>query len=362
MKTIETIQQWGLANDKSPIAIAGPCSAETREQVLATAEGLHQAGVRLFRVGVWKPRTRPGGFEGAGIPALSWLKEVKEKYGMKLAVEVATKEHVLEAIKAGIDIFWIGARTTVSPFAVQEIADSLKGMDIPIMIKNPVNPDIALWMGAFERLEAVGIKKLIALHRGFSGFSNSTYRNDPHWQLPLEFRIKCPDVPMVCDPSHIAGKRDLVEAVCQQALDLGFDGLMIESHCSPDEALSDSAQQITPQTLKHLLSTLKVRKENAPNREAAQKLKPLRDKIDILDNELLSTLAKRMEVVRQIADIKKEHNLMVFQPVRWDKLLHKAIRLGEENKLSPDYVTSFFKLLHDASIEEQAVIINSYEK
>lgn len=259
-----------------PIVIAGPCSAETEEQVLETAQGLASRGVKIFRAGIWKPRTKPGGFEGIGAEGLAWLKKVKKETGMLVSTEVATKDHVFEALKAGIDILWIGARTTVNPFAVQEIADALKGVDVPVLIKNPVNPDLELWIGAFERLYGAGIHRLGAIHRGFSSYDKKIYRNLPLWHIPIELRRRIPNLPILCDPSHIGGKRELIAPLCQQAMDLGFDGLIVESHCNPDAAWSDAAQQVTPDVLDYILNLLVIREQH----HTTENLNELRRQID----------------------------------------------------------------------------------
>ena len=298
-------------DDKRPIIIAGPCSAESREQVLNTAQSLASKGIRIFRAGIWKPRTKPGGFEGVGAVGLPWLKEVKEKTGMLTSTEVATPYHVFEAIKAGIDILWIGARTVANPFAMQELADALKGTDIPILVKNPVNPDLELWIGAIERIYGAGIRNIGVIHRGFSSYEKKLYRNLPLWHIPIELKRRYPDLSMFCDPSHIGGKRELVAPIAQQALDLNFDGLIIESHCDPDHALSDAAQQLTPDVLDYTLSMLVIR----DNAQTTEDITVLRKQIDEIDEQLLATLAKRMRISKEIGTYKKEHNMPILQDI-----------------------------------------------
>ena len=298
-----------IFNSRRPIIIAGPCSAETEEQVLNTAIKLSDRGVKIFRAGIWKPRTRPNNFEGVGSIGLEWLKKVKETTGMEVTTEVANTKHVYEAIKAGIDILWIGARTSANPFAVQEIADSLKGMNIPVMIKNPVNPDLELWIGAIERLQKAGITNLAAIHRGFSGFTNSPYRNEPMWQLPIDLRRQMKDIPIFCDPSHIAGRKDLLQNISQKAMDLNYDGLMIESHIDPDHALSDAKQQITPENLTNLVQNLIIRHRKLSDSEYPQyeeTLEELRTKIDEYDNLIFDIIHKRMQVAVDIGKVKRK--------------------------------------------------------
>ena len=282
---LESIALPGI-DTKRPIVIAGPCSAESEEQVLETARGLAAKGVKLFRAGIWKPRTKPGGFEGVGAPGLQWLKKVKEETGMYVSTEVATRAHVEEALKAGIDLLWIGARTTVNPFAVQEIADALKGVDIPVLIKNPVNPDLELWIGAIERIYGAGIHRIGVIHRGFSSYDKKIYRNLPLWHIPIELRRRMPELQIFCDPSHIGGKRELIAPLCQQAMDLSFDGLIVESHCNPDCALSDASQQITPDVLDYVLNLLVIRNET----QTTENLSQLRNQIDEIDEQLLELL------------------------------------------------------------------------
>jgi len=306
---------------KRPMIITGPCSAETEQQVMDTALMLANKGIKIFRAGIWKPRTKPGGFEGIGVDGLAWLKRVKQETGMYVATEVATAKHVYECLKAGIDVLWIGARTTANPFAVQEIADALKGVDIPILIKNPVNPDLELWIGAFERINNAGLKQLGAIHRGFSSYDKKIYRNLPQWHIPIELRRRIPELPIFCDPSHIGGKRELVAPLCQQAMDLGFDGLIVESHCNPDCAWSDAAQQVTPDVLDYILNLLVIRKET----QTTENLGELRNQIDDCDNEIIEVLAKRMRVCREIGTFKKEHDMTILQTGRYNEILTSAV-------------------------------------
>ena len=298
---IKTLQEWDIPNNSRPVIISGPCSAETEEQTLQTARELAHAGVSIFRAGIWKPRTRPNSFEGVGSKGLEWLKSVKQETGMLLATEVANVKHVYESLKAGIDILWIGARTTANPFAIQEIADALKGLDMIVFIKNPVNPDVDLWMGAIERMHQAGIKKIGAIHRGFSSFDKSRYRNIPQWQIPIELKTRIPNIPLICDPSHIAGNRHLLQSISQKAIDLNFDGLMIESHRNPVEAWSDAKQQITPQKLSEMIDELVIREE-LPKGISLETIEDIRLKIDQCDDELMDILEKRMNLVHAIGN------------------------------------------------------------
>ncbi|BEG99571.1 bifunctional 3-deoxy-7-phosphoheptulonate synthase/chorismate mutase type II [Bacteroides sedimenti] len=339
---------------KRPIVIAGPCSAETEEQVMDTAKQLANKGIKIFRAGIWKPRTKPGGFEGVGVEGLSWLKEVKKETGMYVSTEVATAKHVYEALKQNIDILWIGARTSANPFAVQEIADALKGVDIPVLVKNPVNPDLDLWIGALERINNAGLKRLGAIHRGFSSYDKKIYRNLPQWHIPIELRRRIPNLPIFCDPSHIGGKRELIASLSQQAMDLNFDGLIIESHCNPDVALSDASQQITPDVLDYILNLLVIRTET----QSTESLAELRRQIDDCDNALIETLAKRMRVSREIGTFKKEHNMTVLQSGRYDEILSKRGAQGAEFGMDPEFVKAVFEAIHEESVRQQMEIIN----
>ena len=321
---------------------------------MQAANALAQKGCHIFRAGAWKPRTKPGGFEGNGEAALPWLARVKEETGMLIATEVATPEHVELCLKHGVDILWIGARTCANPFAMQALADSLRGMDMPVLVKNPVNPDLELWIGGMERINQAGIKRLAAIHRGFSSYDNKMYRNSPMWQIPLELRRRIPALPIICDPSHIGGRRDLVAPLCQQAMDLGFDGLIVESHCNPDKAWSDAKQQVTPDVLDYILSLLIVRDKSQMQEGIIQ----LRQQIDDLDNQLMELLAKRMRVCRQIGQYKKEHNMTVFQASRYNEILEKRGAQGALCGMSPEFVATVFESVHEESVRQQIEIIN----
>ena len=349
---LEQIKINGI-DSKRPIVIAGPCSAESREQVLSTATALAAKGVKIFRAGIWKPRTKPGGFEGVGAVGLPWLKEVKQVTGMLTATEVATPYHVFEAIKAGIDILWIGARTVANPFAMQELADALKGTDIPVLVKNPVNPDLELWIGAIERLYRAGITNLGVIHRGFSSYEKKLYRNLPLWHIPIELKRRFPDITVFCDPSHIGGKRELVAPIAQQALDLKFEGLIIESHCNPDCALSDAAQQITPDILDYTLSMLVIRE----NGQTTENINVLRKQIDEIDEQLLTILAKRMRISKEIGTYKKEHNMPILQSGRYNDILENRAKQGQAMNLSADFVTEIMKAIHEESVKVQMEIM-----
>ena len=339
---------------KRPMIIAGPCSAESREQVLKTASELAARGVKIFRAGIWKPRTKPGGFEGIGVEGLPWMKQVKQETGMLVATEVATPAHVFEALKAGIDILWVGARTVTNPFAMQELADALKGVDIPILVKNPVNPDLELWVGAIERLYNAGLRRLGVIHRGFSSYEKKIYRNAPLWHIPIELRRRYPNLTIFCDPSHIGGKRELVAPLCQQAMDLGFDGLIVESHCCPDCAWSDASQQVTPDILNYILNLLVIRKEH----QSTENLNELRSQIDECDNELMDILAKRMRVCREIGTFKKEHNMTILQTGRYNEILDKRGAQGTLCGMDADFVKLVFEAIHEESVRQQMEIIN----
>ncbi len=346
-------------NTKRPIIIAGPCSAETEKQVLETAEKLSENGINIFRAGIWKPRTRPGNFEGVGSVGLEWLKKVKERYGMQVTTEVANTKHVYEALKAGIDILWIGARTSANPFAVQEIADSIKGMNIPVMVKNPINADIDLWIGAIERFQKAGITNIAAVHRGFSNYTKSVYRNEPMWQIPIELKRRMKQLPIFCDPSHISGRRDLLQKVSQKAMDLNYEGLMIETHINPDKALSDAKQQITPAALQELINKLIIRHRklsDAENPEHIETLEELRTKIDEYDNIIFEYLHKRMETANDIGHIKKKNKITIFQPDRWNQIMEHAVQKGNQLGLSKKFINSFFEAIHQESINRQSEI------
>lgn len=342
------------SDNERPIVIAGPCSAETEEQVMTTARQLKQKGCHMFRAGVWKPRTKPGGFEGNGEAALPWMKAVKDETGMLVATEVAKPEHVELCLKYGIDILWIGARTTANPFAMQDLADSLQGVDVPVFVKNPVNPDLELWIGAMERINQAGVKRMAAIHRGFSSYDKKIYRNLPMWQIAMELHRRVPNLPIICDPSHIGGRRELIAPLCQQAMDLGFDGLLVESHCCPDEAWSDAKQQVTPDVLDYILSLLVVRDEHS----TTEGITLLRKQIDELDNELMELLAKRMRVCREIGQYKKEHNMTVFQANRYNEILEKRGAQGSLLGMDAEFIARVFEGVHEESVRQQMKIIN----
>lgn len=343
----------GVEN-KRPVIIAGPCSAETEEQVMTSATQLAGKGIKIFRAGIWKPRTKPGGFEGVGVDGLPWLKRVKEETGMLVSTEVATAKHVYECLKAGIDILWVGARTTANPFAVQEIADALKGVDIPVLVKNPVNPDLELWIGALERINGAGLKRLGAIHRGFSSYDKKIYRNLPQWHIPIELRRRIPDLPIFCDPSHIGGKRELIAPLCQQAMDLGFDGILVESHCNPDAAWSDASQQVTPDVLSYILNLLVIRKDA----QSTENLNELRNQIDECDNNIIEILSKRMRICREIGTFKKEHDMTILQTVRYNEILDKRGAQGALCGMDSDFIKHVFEAIHEESVRQQMEIIN----
>lgn len=339
--------------DKRPLVIAGPCSAETEEQVMDTAKQLAKNGIKVFRAGVWKPRTKPGGFEGNGVVALPWLQQVKKETGMLVATEVATAKHVEEALKYGVDLLWIGARTTADPFAVQEIADTLKGVDMPILVKNPVNPDLELWIGALQRINNAGIKRLGAIHRGFSTYDKKLYRNLPQWHIPIELHRRIPELPIICDPSHISGRRDLISPLCQQAMDLQFDGLIIESHCDPDHAWSDASQQLTPDVLSLILNNLVIRETN----QTTENLAELRKQIDEIDMDLTEMLAKRMRVAREIGIYKKEHEMAILQTQRYDEIINKRVEAGSAMEMDDEFMKVVFEAIHAESVRQQMKIM-----
>ena len=349
------LQPLNLPSDhRRPIVIAGPCSAETEEQVMTTAHLLADKGCHIFRAGVWKPRTKPGGFEGHGEPALAWIQRVKQETGMLTATEVAKPEHVELALKYGVDILWIGARTTVNPFAVQEIADSLRGVDVPVLVKNPVSPDIELWVGALMRINHAGIKRLGAIHRGFTNVDQKIYRNTPMWHIPIELHRRYPQLPVICDPSHIGGRRDLIASLSQQAMDMGFDGLIVESHCNPDCAWSDARQQVLPDVLDFILDRLVVR----DNAEMTESLASLRKQIDEMDNQLMDLLTKRMRISREIATYKKEHNMAVVQSTRYNEILDKRGAQGSLCGMAPEFIRRIYESIHEESVRQQMEIIN----
>lgn len=334
--------------------MAGPCSAESARQMLITARGLTKCPyVKVFRAGVWKPRTRPNSFEGIGEPGLEWLKEVKSETGLPTATEVANSDHVELCLKYGVDILWIGARTTVSPFSVQEIADALRGTDIPVLVKNPINADLSLWVGAIERLYAVGLRKLAAIHRGFSTHIETELRNQPNWQIPIELKRLWPNLPLICDPSHITGNREFIEPVSQMALDLGIQGLMIESHYRPQEALSDAAQQLTPKDLCRMVERLHARDADITDRELKRRMARVRAEISHVDARIIEDLAERMRWVEQIGQLKQEHNIPVLQLNRWENLLEDHIARARKAGLDPDFIKAIFEIIHAQAVKRQ---------
>ena len=353
--------EWGFFTLPRPMCIAGPCSAETEEQVMETARGLTAFGIHVFRAGIWKPRTHPGSFEGVGTPGLKWLRRVKEELGMKVCTEVATEKHVLECIKYGVDIVWIGARTSANPFLMQEIADALSGTDIPVLVKNPVNPDLDLWIGALERLNRAGIRKLGVVHRGFSTSAPIAYRNDPGWRIAIELRTRYPQLAFFADPSHMAGDRKYLQELSQQAMDLGLDGLMVESHCDPSCAWSDARQQLTPKDLQTLLESLLIRDNSSDSEAYREGIEALRARIDVIDDNLLEALASRMEVSRKIGTYKREHNVAILQAGRWEQLLAEVKAKAAARGLSEAFIDTLFNAIHDESVRVQNEILSAGE-
>ncbi len=354
MNDIKPIKFCGV-DSKRPVVIAGPCSAETEEQVMETAMDLAKNGVRIFRAGIWKPRTKPGGFEGVGSVGLTWLQEVKKETGMLVATEVANKQHVEEALNVGVDVLWIGARTSANPFAMQEIADSLVGADVPVLVKNPVNPDLELWIGAMQRIYNAGIRQIGAIHRGFSAYGKHLYRNMPQWHIPIELRRRMPELTLICDPSHIGGKRELVAPLSQQAMDMGFDGLIVESHCDPDSAWSDKSQQVTPEVLNFIINMLVVRDTT----QTTESLTLLRQQIDQIDNDLLEALSKRMRISREIGQYKKEHSMPVVQTGRYDDILNSRAAAAEELGMNGDFMKTVYQAIHEESVRQQIEVLNN---
>jgi len=355
------IKSW-LPQANGPLLIAGPCSLETEEQALATARELAKdKRILAYRGGIWKPRTRPGSFEGIGSIGLEWLKKVKDETGLPVGTEVANAQHTEECLKAGIDILWIGARSTGSPFVIQEIADVLQGTDTIVMVKNPMNPDLPLWLGALERLNRVGIRKLVAIHRGFSPYQETKYRNYPSWKTYIELRRTIPNLPIICDPSHMAGKREYIWELSQKAYDMGFDGLMVESHIDPACALSDKEQQFTPADLSALFSRLVVRQESSSDTEYGNKLDQLRGRIDALDTELMELLSARVEIVKQIAAYKRNNNVMALQIDRWTKMMKNRVETAEKLNLDPVFIKILFQLIHEDSVRLQTELIDKDE-
>lgn len=358
MNISEQNKNWLLDfNLSHPLVIAGPCSAETEDQVLKIANELKDSKVSIFRAGIWKPRTRPGGFEGVGAIGLKWLQKVKAETGLKVAIEVASASHVHLALEHDIDVLWIGARTTVNPFVVQEIANVMKGIDKIVLIKNPVNPDLGLWIGAVERISNAGINKIGVVHRGFSAYEKTKYRNNPEWQIPIDFQSRFPKIPLIIDPSHITGKRAMIQQVTQEALNLNYDGMMIESHIDPDNAWSDAAQQVTPNNLKKIIASLTVRKVSDEDYDFQSKLAKYRSKIDDFDSKLLDIIGKRMQVTELIGKLKKEKNVAVLQNKRWNEVLNKMIIDGTQMGLSEDFIIQFYKAIHQESIQHQEKVM-----
>lgn len=353
------LYEWGMFTEPRPSVVAGPCSAESEEQVMETARQLREVGINVYRAGIWKPRTHPGSFEGVGAHGLKWMQQAKKEYGLKIATEVASVKHVFECLKYGVDLVWLGARTTANPFLVQEIADALKDTDIPVLVKNPVNPDLDLWIGALERLNRAGIRKLAVIHRGFSTFDKIQYRNDPQWQVAIELRSRYPELPFFVDPSHMAGCKNYIQEISQRSLDLGFEGLMIESHCNPSTALSDAKQQLTPDELSDLLyKQIVVRDADSDAPEWKDNIDQLRAKIDIIDENILYALGSRMKVSRQIGEYKKNNNIAILQASRWDAVLAKVVEKGEEYGLSEKFLKAVFTAIHEASVDAQNEIIS----
>jgi chorismate mutase len=347
-----------IFDPQRPILVAGPCSAETEEQVLQTAHGLRDQGIQLYRAGIWKPRTRPGAFEGVGTPGLRWLRRVKEETSLPVTTEVATAQHVYECLKYGIDVFWIGARTTVNPFSVQEIADAMAGTDIPVIVKNPVNPDYKLWVGAIERLYKAGLRRIAAIHRGFSSYGDSKYRNVPRWQMAIDLMQEFPDLEVICDISHICGRRDILAETAQKAYDLNFDGLMVEVHPTPDAAWSDAAQQITPAQFGDLVGSLVRRNMVSDDPDFLVQIENYRAELDDLDEEIIHAIARRMQLVREIGAIKKQKNIAVLQPERFRAMREALRQRGLKNELSPEFISLFLEAIHQESISQQEHIMN----
>ena len=352
MNDLQPIALPGV-DPRRPLVIAGPCSAETEEQVIETARSLAAEGIRIYRAGLWKPRTKPGGFEGVGEKGIAWMQRVKRETGMYTATEVATRQHVETALKGGIDLLWIGARTAANPFAMQEIADALRGADVPVLVKNPVSPDLELWIGAIERIHNAGIRRLGAIHRGFTSIDKSLYRNHPMWAIPIELHRRLPSLPIFCDPSHIGGKRELIAPLSQQAMDLGFDGLIIEAHCTPDSAWSDKAQQVTPDALAYILRNLVIREQTT----TTENLNELRAQIDKLDDQLLELLVRRMRVSRDIGQYKKEHDMPILQTQRYEELLARRAAQAVELGMDREFMRTVLQAIHEESVRQQMEVL-----
>lgn len=350
--SVTPLEEWGIPVHDILLS-AGPCSAESEEQLLETVRGIADCGVSFIRAGIWKPRTHPGSFEGVGAMGLQWLAKARDEFGLPVGTEVATPEHVAACLKQNIDVLWIGARTTSNPFAVQALAEALKGTDIPVFVKNPVNPDVELWIGAIERLHNAGVRKIGAIHRGFSTAKKVLYRNAPHWRIPIEFRRQLPEIPMLCDPSHICGKSELIFSVAQEALDLLFDGLMIEVHINPPGALSDSGQQLTPEQFRLLIRRLKIKSEDVDSNDYRMRIKELRMEVDNIDEHLISLLGKRMEIVGEMGSLKRRNNVSVYQPHRWKEIIAGRLAMGNEHDLSEEFVFQLFQIIHEEAIRHQ---------
>lgn len=355
---IVPVSEWGFFTFPRPMVIAGPCSAESEEQVMETARGLAERGIHVFRAGIWKPRTHPGSFEGVGTPGLKWLKRVKEETGMKVCTEVASEKHVYECLKYGVDMVWMGARTSANPFLMQEIADALQDTDIPVLVKNPVNPDLDLWIGALERLNRAGVRKLGVIHRGFSTTENTPYRNAPGWQIAIELRTRYPDLPFFADPSHMGGDRKYLLELSQRAMDLGLEGLMVESHCNPSVALSDAKQQITPPDLITLLESLLIREKDSGDKDYREGIDQLRAQIDIIDENLLYTLGSRMGVSQKIGAYKRSHNVAILQTGRWEQVLAGMKEKARKYGLSEGFVEDVFNAIHEESVRVQNEVLS----
>lgn len=358
MDDLQINSHWIKDYGSYPLYIAGPCSAETKEQLRATALAVQARGIKLVRAGVWKPRTRPNSFEGIGVEALGWIRDIKQETGLAFAIEVANPQHVEAALRHDIDVLWIGARSTVNPFTVQEIADALEGTEKPVLVKNPINPDLQLWLGALERLAGRNIRKLGAIHRGFSSYSKSRYRNQPHWLIPIELKRHFPQLPLICDPSHIAGDSRMIGELCQVALDLNYDGLMIEAHPDPANAWSDARQQVNPDELAHILGSLRKREVASLHPEFMDKMEEIRDQIDQADHDILEALHRRMELVSRIGEYKRDHNLAILDLKRWNEIFESRPIWGKQLSLKKSFVKDLYKLIHQASIRKQTKILN----
>lgn len=352
------LSEW-VDTDGKPLIIAGPCSAETEEQVLATAHLLANTGkVHVLRSGIWKPRTRPGEFEGVGAEGLKWLVKAKEETGLLTATEVANAKHVKEALEAGIDILWIGARSSANPFTVQEIADALEGVDVPVLVKNPINPDLALWMGAIERINRAGIRKIGAIHRGFSSYEKTSFRNDPMWDIAIQLKSLCPELPIINDPSHICGNRELIPYISQKALDMDMQGLIVEAHIDPSKAWTDAKQQITPASLQQMLEDIALRSPESDNPAFDDKLNELRSQIDKIDDSLIQQIAERMNIVDKIGEFKRDNNVTILQMSRWDEIVEKRVQLANALNLGEGFTKKFLDLVHEESIRRQTKVMN----